>query len=403
MFWSATGGGVRRYLLKKHDWLARQPTLRHSIVVPLSHPANADPWMHRIPAWPMPYSGGYRLPVDRHAIRRSITELHPSLVESADPYRVAWGVLDAAHSLSVPSVAFCHSNLDTVARMAAGRWFAASAGGAARRYVRRLYNRFDLVLAPSQSMRQHLLDWGVAHVTCQPLGVDGEAFVPSWPTSASRPPEGDARSRQTRSAWRRAHGFTDDQRILVFAGRFAFEKNLDVLAAAVESLGAPYVLLAIGAGPKPPTTSARVRTLPFMPNVADLAAALASADAFVHAGDQETFGLSVLEAMACGLPVVVRAAEGLAEMVDASVGVAVRLGTSAAFAEAIAALFANDVAALGRAARQRAEANDWNAVLPSLMQRYRALIDGTPRAASGSVTTASPSNAAAAQAERGWP
>ena len=43
---------------------------------------------------------------------------------------------------------------------------------------------------------------------------------------------------------------------------------------------------------------------------------LASADAFVHAGDQETFGLSVLEAMACGTPAVVRDAEGLAELAD---------------------------------------------------------------------------------------
>jgi hypothetical protein len=34
MFWSPTGGGVRRYLQTKHDWLARQPRWRHSIAVP---------------------------------------------------------------------------------------------------------------------------------------------------------------------------------------------------------------------------------------------------------------------------------------------------------------------------------------------------------------------------------
>ena len=54
---------------------------------------------------------------------------------------------------------------------------------------------------------------------------------------------------------------------------------------------------------------------------------LASADAFVHAGDQETFGLSVLEAMACGTPAVVRDAEGLGELAGGGAAVAVAGGT----------------------------------------------------------------------------
>ena len=81
--------------------------------------------------------------------------------------------------------------------------------------------------------------------------------------------------------------------------------------------------------------------LPFIAEPMQLARVLASADAFVHAGDQETFGLSVLEAMACGTPVVVRAAEGLGELVDDSVGVAVTATAGADdFAQAIAGLFA---------------------------------------------------------------
>ena len=128
----------------------------------------------------------------------------------------------------------------------------------------------------------------------------------------------------------------------MFAGRFAPEKHLDVLAAAVDRLGAPYTLLAIGAGPRPPS-GARVRVLPFIAGTAELAQALASADAFVHAGDQETFGLSLLEAMACATPVVARRAGGLAELVDDSVGIGVDANDPALWAEAIAALFASDL------------------------------------------------------------
>ena len=49
-------------------------------------------------------------------------------------------------------------------------------------------------------------------------------------------------------------------------------------------------------------------------------ATFASADAFVHAGTHETFGLVVVEAMACGRPVVGMRAGALPELVDVAAG-----------------------------------------------------------------------------------
>ncbi len=139
-------------------------------------------------------------------------------------------------------------------------------------------------------MRGHLHDWGVERVALQPLGVDTALFHPG---------------RAAATPWRSELGLAADARVLVYAGRFAPEKHLDVLADAVARLGPPHVLLAIGAGPMPPAGE-RVRVVPFVADATVLAAILAGADAFVHAGDQETFGLSALEAMACGTPIVVR-------------------------------------------------------------------------------------------------
>lgn len=48
----------------------------------------------------------------------------------------------------------------------------------------------------------------------------------------------------------------------------------------------------------------------------DLAAAYASADAFVYASETETMGNVILEAMACGLPVVAAAAGGVPSLVE---------------------------------------------------------------------------------------
>ncbi|HEY2558616.1 MAG TPA: glycosyltransferase [Caldimonas sp.] len=364
MFWSPTGGGVRRYLEAKHAWLAGQPGWRHSIAVPRVAGTNAT--ATSLPSWPLPGNGGYRLPIHRRAIAKVLVGMRPDLIEAGDPYRVAWCALDAARTLGIPALACCHSNIVAMARLAAGRHLARAAARLAERYARRVYRGFDLVLAPSRSMAAHLHEWGVARVACQPLGVDTTVFHPR------------ARDR----SWRERHGWAEATRLLVYAGRFAPEKHLDVLAAAVERLGAPYLLLAIGAGPAPPPTSDRVVVLPFVASARDLATVLASADAFVHAGDQETFGLSALEAMACGTPAVLRASEGLAELADGERGaVGVRDGNAEAFAEAIAALFAAGLDGHSRAARERAENSDWERVFASLFGHYRRLVEtaaGTP-------------------------
>jgi len=357
MFWSPTGGGVRRYLQTKHDWLARQPRWRHSIAVP--HVAGSDAGAATLPSIALPGSGGYRLPVRRAAIARVLAGLAPDLIEAGDPYRVAWGARDAAQQLGIPAVAYCHSNIAAMARLAGGRRFGAAAARLAQRYARHVYGGFDLVLAPSRSMAAHLGDWGVDRVACQPLGVDTSVFRP------------DARD----AMFRARRGWPDDARVLVYAGRFAPEKHLDVLADAVRRLGAPYLLLVVGAGPAPPQASERVVVDRFVASSSELASVLASADAFVHAGDQETFGLSVLEAMACGTPAVVRDAEGLGELAAGGAAVGVARADGADFAAAIDSLFAGDRGERSRRARRYAEAGDWREVLPGLVGHYLRLLD----------------------------
>jgi alpha-1,6-mannosyltransferase len=358
MFWSAAGGGVRRYLLTKRAWLARENGWQHSIVAPgVRGPGFVD-----CGGWPLPMSGGYRLPLDRKALARLIESRQPDLIEAGDPYRPAWAALDAAQRLGVPAVAFCHSNLLALAAQWAGGSGRAAgwARAAAARYLGHVYRGFDLVLAPSRSMQLTLQELGLPQVQQQPLGVDTATFHP-----ARRDP-----------AWRRGLGLAADARVLLYAGRFAPEKRLPLLVAAVRRLGPRYRLVAIGAGPTPPRGE-QVLLLPYEPRAERLARIVASSDAFVHAGDQETFGLGALEAMACGTPVVVRAAAGLAELVEGGAGIGVESARVDDWAEAIAAAFAaSDHEARVRRARARAEAHDWQCVLPALLQRYQRLLLG---------------------------
>lgn len=363
MFWSPTGGGVRRYLLAKRAWLQRH-RWRHTIVAPgVRGHGFADAG-----GLPLPFTGGYRLPLARAAAAQQLVALDPDLIEVGDPYRLAWAALDAGQRAGVPTLAFCHSDIVALAaRLAGGRGpLARAAARGAERYMRHVYRRFDAVLAPSRAIAERLQDLGLWRVMQQPLGVDTEVFHP----------------RQRDPNWRGTLGLPASRKLLLYAGRFAPEKNLQTLADAVQLLGPDHLLVCVGAGPTPPR-GAQVRVLPHVPNSQLLARLLASADAFVHAGDQESFGLAALEAMACGAPVIVRRAAGLAELVDGDAGFGVDSNRAADWAEAIAAVFATDTTPWRERARARAMAHDWNIVLPALLDRYRRLVSDFNNAASG--------------------
>jgi alpha-1,6-mannosyltransferase len=122
-----------------------------------------------------------------------------------------------------------------------------------------------------------------------------------------------------------------------------------------------------------------VTHIPFQHDQRQLARLLASCDVLVHPGDRETFGLIVLEAMACGLPVVATNKGGVAELVDAETGILAEPNDVASLAGAIEAIYQRDMARMGQAARRKAvERYDWNEILPQVVGRYEALVGGHP-------------------------
>ena len=119
-----------------------------------------------------------------------------------------------------------------------------------------------------------------------------------------------------------------------------------MLLQAFARLGQPYHLLMVG-GDHEARPENNVTILPYRRDSRELAEVFASADALVHAGTKETFGLVILEAMACGRPVVAVSAGAIPEFVDDSVGILCPPDNPAAMAEAIAALYERDLEAVG--------------------------------------------------------
>ena len=363
MLFAPKSGGVKRYLLAKRAWLARnRPDLRHTLVVPGRATRATVDGMVSISAPLIPFGDGYRIPASLRKWTRIIAHLKPSLIEAGDAYVPGHAALDAAAATGAATVGFCHSDPAALAALHFGEWAAAPAQ---KRWAK-FYSRFDMVVAPSQYIANRLAESGVPRVAVQPLGVDIDIFHPA---------------RADRDMVRRDLGLSPQTRLLVFAGRPAREKNLETLVEAVEKLGGDYRLLLIAAGanlkPHPQTIC-----LDYVRDSKQLARLIASCDAFVHANDQEPFGLIVLEAMAAGLPVVGPSIGGISELIDNEVGQKANEATPAGMAEAIEALFERDLDALSKAARARAEQrHSWDRTFHGLMDIYGGLL-GSPAALS---------------------
>lgn len=355
MFYAAEGGGVSTYLNAKSAWLARQAQARHTILSPNVR-AGAMSARQRIPGLSLPGLHGYRMPLSVTAIARRLRALQPDLIEVGDAGHCAWAALRARDRLHIPAVAFYHSDLP---RLIENR-FGAHASQLARRYLAQLYSQFDLVLAPSRLMVGQLQSMGLDALH-QPLGVDCRIFHPG----------------RRDATLRDRLGVAPGACLLVYAGRFTADKKLDVLLKAMHLLGPAFHLLMVGPGEAafdvPP--GARISRMPFQRDQRALARILASCDLLVHPGDCETFGLIVLEAMGCGLPVVATEEGAVAELVDQHTGVLAQANSPASLAEAIRYTRTRDLALLGANARRKAASScDWATVFAQLLMHYCNLL-----------------------------
>ena len=169
----------------------------------------------------------------------------------------------------------------------------------------------------------------------------------------------------TRAQWRQAHGIEPRATVVTHIGRFAFQKNHALLVEAFAQVraDAPLYLLLVGGGELENAVREQVAGLGLQGRVrflgirADVADILRASDVFVLSSRVEGNLMSVMEAMAAGLPVVSTAVGGVPELVRAGVtGLLVPAGDACSLAEAIAQLGCDPArrAAMGNAARQTA-------------------------------------------------
>lgn len=298
---------MKRYVHEKIAYIDKHvPGDEHVLIIPGPRTEKVEQGRSKIYSIHSPLlsrTSRYRALLNLSAIEEILERERPDIIESSDPYQIAWKAIASGRALRIPVVAFYHSHFPEAYLRSTAKYLGRIASEAvmdwAARYVSNLYNRFEATLVPSENLAQVLRDWGVDNVRVVELGVNIDIFNP---TSADSLPT------------RAALGITPQQKMLLYVGRLAKEKNTEMLFEAFDVLQqrrpGDFHLLVIGDGPQRDRLEklrARIGNVSWRQYCTDseeLARYYRAADLFVHPGVQETFGLVALESQACGTPVV---------------------------------------------------------------------------------------------------
>ena len=214
-------------------------------------------------------------------VAASLRRFRPDVVHLASPFALGWRGALAAEHIGVAAVAAYQTDVAAYTQ----RYRIPVATGVAESHIARLHRRATITLAPSPDSAQQLAQLGVDRIRLWGRGVDAERFQPA------------RRSATLRAEW-------TSEVVIGYVGRLAPEKQVEDLAVLQTIPGARLVI--VGDGPSRPRLESLMPGACFLGHLEGdaLAAAMASFDVFVHPGESETFGQTLQEAHASGVPVV---------------------------------------------------------------------------------------------------
>ncbi|MDG5485998.1 glycosyltransferase family 4 protein [Mycolicibacterium gadium] len=250
--------------------------------------------VHRVPSRMFPKITSLPLGVPRPRMVSVLRGFDPDVVHLASPALLGWGGMLAARHLGVPTVAVFQTDVAGFAE-SYGMGFASRAAWA---WTRMVHTRAERTLAPSAAAMENLTAHRIPRVHKWARGVDITGFAPS------------ARDESLRSLWS-----PRGKPIVGFVGRLAPEKHVERLAALSERDDLQVVVVGDGVDRAKLETALPSAVFTGALYGAELAAAYASMDVFVHPGEHETFCQAVQEAMASGLPAIAPDAGGPRDLV----------------------------------------------------------------------------------------
>ncbi|WP_407685179.1 glycosyltransferase family 4 protein [Mycobacterium sp. HUMS_1102779] len=316
--------------------------------------------VHRVPSRMFPKVTTLPLGVPTPRMVRTLRGFDPDVIHLASPALIGYGGVRAARRLGVPAVAVYQTDVPG---------FAASYGmgittRAAWAWFRHLHGLADRTLAPSSATMESLVAQRIPRVHQWARGVDIIRYAPS------------ARDEALRRRWS-----PQGKPIVGFVGRLAPEKHVERLAAL--AAGGQVQLVIVGDGVDEAKLRSAMPTALFTGALygADLAAAYASMDVFVHTGEHETFCQVVQEALASGLPVIAPDAGGPRDLVTpCRTGLLLPVNEFEARLPAAVAHLLAERQRYAQAARRSVLHRSWPVICDELLGHYEAVLSPFARA-----------------------
>ncbi|MEZ0360365.1 MAG: glycosyltransferase [Hydrogenobacter sp.] len=286
-YFHSKSGGIRRYLLEKSKYLSDKP-VEHAMILPGKERKEYYIYstkVYQIPSFPIPMSGGYRFFSSLKCIKDIIRLEKPDIVELQGTYLPITSLLSEDYRL----VAFYHADVRTDASLIP----------IPEKFRKKLIDytiikklsKADIVITPSKKQEEFLRNYYLENVITVNLGVDTETFNPS-----KRNPYINT-----------LLGVKENTFKVIYVGRLSPEKNIDILLEIISLLDPTFFHFIIaGDGPLRRRVENFVKRQPnvtylgYVSDIEWLAQLYASSDLFLSASYSETYGLSFLEAQACG-------------------------------------------------------------------------------------------------------
>lgn len=264
----------------------------------------------RIPSVPAPVYPGFRFALPLGVAIRKLRKFRPDIIHTHTPFSIGWEMIGPAKLFHIPIVGTHHTFYNHYLKHAHldYEW----AKKLSWKYTLGYYNRCDIILSPSKSLANELQKHGLK----KPFQI----LLNTIDTNLFKPVASESEQKKLKKVW----GITGIS--LAYMGRLSYEKSIDQVIKATAEIAKkiPNIkLMIIGDGPERDELEELVSKLKIEKNVIftgflqnhELVEALQACDIFLTASKTENMPISVMEAMAVGLPTIGADALGIPEIV----------------------------------------------------------------------------------------
>ena len=396
-FWSPSGGGVRRYHLQKmafYERLAEASSTPDAeqilsvFVMPdsktFTEKKSESLIIEHVEAYRFPGKWEYRFLWRPSQIEPVLKKYQPQVIEVGSPYILPTMVRRAAKKIVPHAVllSFWHADFPiTYVQRPVANFFGNKFGKRIGKtlsvickkiafwYARQEFKKFDGIQVSCNEVLNRLDKNRLPKSHWIPLGCDIEMFTPA------------KRDEALVQQLKDGHA---DRLTIFFPHRFCEEKGIELLLGAYpllcEKLGTEPALIFAGTGPYLPQVQEAVEKHPhiqyagFISSIDEMARHYASVDLGLALSGWETFGLSILESMACGNAQIGASTGAAAEHIEESgAGIILKSRTPEALADAIVNLYHSDMQAMKQRARSYAEKFSWTDCFKRQLHLYKQI------------------------------